>query len=168
MDPSKSRATMYDVSWNAYDLGGLDNVDPQFDLLLRAIKMGSFGPVKLGDRFLGLDDGAKVIVDIRETVRGTFQKLAPWANQSAGNELDLTPPANTDLYTYAQSLILHPRDRTGQTPSTDQDLELYKTVPVNWFKLKRTGNDEDVYSVTFLIYPDRAQLPLLKYGRMKS
>jgi hypothetical protein len=167
-NPANSRATMYDVSWNAYDLGGLDDVKPDFSMLLRAIKLGSTGPVKLGDRFLGLTDGAKVTLVLRETVRLTMQKLAPWASQGAGNAMELVPAAGVDLYTYAQVLLLHPRDQTGLSPATSQDISLLKTVPINAFELPRTGNDEDKWSVTFLIYPDRAQLPLVKYGTMTA
>lgn len=131
VNPANSRRTMYDVTWNAYDLGGLDDAKLDLAMLLAAIKIGSLGNVKVGDRFIGLTDDAKITLILRETIRATIQKLVPWATQTAGAELVLTPPVNTDLYTYAQPLILHPRDRTEQTPSTDQDIELYKTVPIS-------------------------------------
>lgn len=163
-----SRRTQYDVSWNAYDLGFLDDVKPDLPLKLDPIKIGSLGDVKLGDRILGLEDGAKVTIVLREPIRLSFQKLAPWASQSAGAALDLTPPAGGDLYTYAQVLLLHPRDQTGLTPATSQDISLTKTVPLKAFEIPRTGNDEDKWAVEFLIYPDRTQLPLIKYGTMTA
>lgn len=168
VNAANSRRTMYDVSWAAYDLGGLDDVKPDFALVLEAIKMGSTGNVKLGDRFVGLTDDAKVTVVLRESVRATIQKLMPWASQVAAAALVLTPGVNVDLYTYAQPLILHPRDRTGQTPATNEDLSLLKTVPIKAVEIPRTGNAEDKWEVTFLIYPDRAQLPALVYGTMTA
>jgi hypothetical protein len=166
---ANSRRTQYDVSWNSYDLGFLDDVKPELALKLDPIKIGSLGDVKLGDRILGLEDGAKVTVILRETIRASFQKMAPWASQTAGVALDLTPPAGGDLYTYAQILLLHPRDQVAPiTPTTSQDISLTKTVPLKAFELPRTGNDEDKWAVEFLVYPDRTQLPLIKYGTMTA
>jgi hypothetical protein len=167
-DPADSRRTMFDVSWNGFDLGGLDDVKLDLTLKLDPIKIGSFGDVKLGDRILGYDDNAKVTIVCRKTTRTNFQKMAPWASQSAGAALDLTPPTSGDLYSYAQALVLHPRDQTGLSPATSQDLSLLKTVPLRAFELPRTGTDEDKWTIEFLIYPDRSQLPVIKYGTMTA
>jgi hypothetical protein len=168
VDPSKTRRDMYNVSWNSVDLGGLDGVKPEFKMLLDPIKIGSLGKAKVGDRFVGLGEDAKVTIKIRETANGTLrgrlQKLMPWATQTTGAELALTPAVNVDLYSYAQALVLHPRGAAA----VDEDLTLLKTVPVRAHEIPRTGTEDDVWEVEFLIYPDRSSLPALVYGKVTA
>lgn len=164
-DITKTRRTNWKCTWNATDLGYVDEVTPELSYMLEAITVGSIGKAKLGERFLGLS-GDTIKIQVRECTRAVVEKLLPWFTGTTGSaEIALTPPINTDIYTYAQALVLHPEDLAAGT--VNEDVELYKAVPVSAWPMKRNGQQDDVWEVTFRIFPDRTQLPALKYGRVK-
>src|SRR4051812_28460235 len=121
---ANTRRANWDVKWNAADLGYVDDVHPDLQLMFEPIKVGSIGAAILGQRFTGLEGLIKI--QLREVTRATLEKLMPWA-AGGGAAIDISPPINTDLYIYSQVLLLHPTDM-GVT--TSQDLNLLKTVPI--------------------------------------
>lgn len=152
-DPTKIRFTNYDVTWAAVDLGGVDEVKLDLKMIFTPIKIGSAGAMKLDDRFEGLGDDAQVSVIVREVALAKIVSLCPW--ETGGGIADLVPPVGTNLYQYAQALLLHPRDKGV---ATTEDIEIYKTVPVSSFQLPRDGVKPDMWEVIFNIYPDRTKL----------
>lgn len=165
VDPTKIRRTNYDVTWDSSDLGSVNDVDPQLKLLVGKVETGSTGQMKLDDRVLGLEDAAKVIIQLRECTRDRLEKLVPWSTGSGDYELSLTPVIGTLLSaTYAKALILHPRDMAD----VSEDIELYKTVPMNAIGPKRTGREDDIWTIEFWIYPDLTKLTTSPYGRVKA
>lgn len=169
-DVTKTRRTMWATTFGTTDLGFADEVAPDLKLMLEPIVVGSMGKVKLGSRYVGLSPDSKVTVDLRETgtLRATLQKLMPWATQTAGALLTLTPPVNVDLYTYAAALVLHPIDKGAVL---DEDISLLKACPVNAYNIKRDGQKDDVWRVEFEPYPDRSQFSttgILVYGSVPA
>jgi hypothetical protein len=160
---SNIRRCNWDVTWNAVPLGGVDEVDPDMELLTEPITVGSIGKVELGSRYIGLN--ALIKVQLREVTRTAMEKLLPWFAGSPGAAINLAPAINVDLYTYAQTLLLHP---TSGASGTTEDLNFPKAVPMQSMKLKRDGENDDVWDIIFKIFPDRSQLPALVYGTMTA
>lgn len=162
--PSNTRRTNYDVLWGSHELGGVDKVDPKMALLLDPVSIGSLGKMKLDDRFIGLEDGALVSVQVREITRTRIEKLVPWFSGSPGALVPMVPSVNTLLAnSYAAALVLHPRDKTTDT---SEDIKFYKTVPVQSVQLSRDGRADDVWEILFRIYPDLSKLPANPYGEV--
>jgi len=157
-DVGKTRKTDWRVTWGNYDLGFLDAIDPKLKYMLDAIRVGTMGKAKLGDRFSGLD--GNVEIEVREIHQGQFASLT--AHHAGSGSIDLTPPINKDLYDYAKELRLHPEDLPTLTKT--EDLVLVKATPTTPLNLKRDGTKDDVWKVSFEIYPDRARFPKLCYG----
>ena len=146
----------YDVSWDTgtpVDLGGVDDVKPNFKLVWEALKCGSTGDVKLDDVFRGLSDDSHISVIVREVQLTIIRKMVPWGG--ASGVINLCPPIGTRLMQYAKQLTLHPRDMGAVTT---EDVEIWKTVPVQSFALPRNGKDPDKWEVIFNIYPDLTKL----------
>jgi hypothetical protein len=162
--PANLRRNNWNVTFNSVDLGGVDEVDPDLELMLEPITVGSMGKAILGYRIIGLSKD-EITVEVREITRAIIEKLIPWSG-GAGAAIDLSPPVNTDIYAYAQVLLLHPNDVAGGT--TSQDLEFLKAVPIQTMNLKRDGQADDVWQIKFKILPDRSQYPALKYGTVKA
>lgn len=164
-DPTKSRITNYDVTWNAADLGGVDEVKPNLALVFTLIKIGSAGIMMLDKRFEAMGDDAAVSVIVREVTLARIRTLHPWDNGSGA--VDLVPAVGTGLYQYAQALTCHPRDKGGVT---DEDLLLYKTVPISSFQLPRDGKGPDLWEVIFQVFPDQSKLNsgINAYGELKG
>jgi hypothetical protein len=163
IDVTQTRRSNYNVSWNSIDLGGVNKVDlSKLELLLEPVKIGSLGNMKLDDRFIGLKDESIISVEIRQVTRTIIEKLVPWFSGSTGALVPLVPPVNTLIGTYAQILLLHPRD----VADVSQDVKLYKTVPIQAFNLTRDGTKDDVWEIMFMIYPDITKLPNNPYGEI--
>lgn len=160
---SNTRRTNYDCTWNSVALGGVNKVDlSKLTLLLEPVKIGSLGNMKLDDRIIGLEDKAMITIELREVTRAIIQKMMPWATQTTGAKLDFMPAVNTLMASYAQALLLHPRD----VADVSQDLSIYKATPVQAFNLTRDGTKDDVWEVMFMIYPDLTKLPNNPYGEI--
>lgn len=155
------RRCNWDVTYNAVALGGVDLVEPDIELVTAPIKVGSIGEAELGSRFLFANILIKV--QAREITRAIIEKLIPWS-AGVGAAIELAPPINTDLYTYGQVLLLHPTD----AGNTAQDISFTKAVPIQSMSLKRDGENDDVWDLVFKCFPDRAQLPALKYGTVTA
>lgn len=152
-DSTKVRQTNYDAMWDTQDLGGLDDVKINMDLIFLPVKIGSAGNMKLEDRFQGLNDDAHVLIVVREVTLALIRKLVPWAG--ATGAAALTPPIGTGMTQYAKQLTLHPRD---MLLVTTEDMEFWKAVPVQSYKLPRNGQDFDKWEVRFNLYPDPAKI----------
>lgn len=160
------RRTNYDVTFGGADLGGLDKVDlSKLALLLEPVKVGTTGNMKLDDRYVGLEDKAAITIQVREVTRAMIEKAFPWFSGTTGAAaVELTPVVNTLVAaTYAAALILHPHDM-GATVT--QDIEIYKAVPASP-PVSRDGTKDDVWEITFMVYPDLSKLPNSCYGRVK-
>lgn len=157
-DVTKARLGLYTVGWTAagagaaFDHGYVDKVTPILPLKLKPLKIGSLGDIKLGDRVIGIDDGAKIQVVCREIDLTFFQKMMPW--YTSGSIPGKPATVNKDLYDYAGPLVVHPNDVSGTT----QDITVLKAVPLRDF-MTRDGVADDSITVEYVIYPDRAQLP---------
>ena len=142
-------------TWNAIDFGGVDKITPDMKLKLSPIKINSVGDIKLGDRVVGMEDGAKITVIIREVTLVQLKKLIPWYT-GAGTLVPLTPLLGVDLYSLAKPMVLHPTDLPPATLT--EDLTVYMCVPWNCWNISRDGLKDDEISAEFLVYPDRAKL----------
>lgn len=162
--PSNTRRTNFDVLWGTHELGGVDKVDlSKIALLLEPVKIGSLGNMKLDDRFIGFEDGALITVQCREITRTRIEKLVPWFSGSPGALVPLAPSVNTLMSnSYAAALVLHPRDKADAS----EDVKFYKAVPVQSVNLSRDGKADDVWEITFRIYPDLSKLPANPYGEV--
>jgi hypothetical protein len=163
MGASNIRRTAWDVTWNSVALGLVDEVNPDLKLMMEPITAGTFGKITLGHRIIGLE--GKVSVVVREVILAKIKALAaPW--WSTGSVPIAPETFNSDSYALAQLLTLHPHDVAAGT--TDQDLTLVKTVPLQPYRVKRDGTKDDMWSVDFEVYPDRSQMeaspPKLVYG----
>jgi hypothetical protein len=154
---ARTRLTDFNVSWATYDFGGIDEIRIRSVLTKKEIKVGSVGDVVLGHRVLGLD--AAISFAAREIDLVYLKKVHPW--WTSGPISLLPAAALQDLYSYAGLLTLHPNDLAAGT--VDQDRNYLKAVPL-LDTSDRDGVNDDKDMVTFLLYPDRAQLPLKVYG----
>jgi hypothetical protein len=163
IDLTKTILNNYVVSWGAsgsqYSFGAVDKVTLQLPLKTKPIKVGSMGDIELGQRVIGIADGAKVQIEARQIDLTFLQKMHPW--WSSGSIAKTPAAAQVDLYTYAQLLTLHPNDVAAGTFT--QDVNLLKAVPM----LSDEGRDgvgDGKDLVDFWIFPDRASFPTIVYG----
>lgn len=172
-DPTKVRRTAYDVTWDPsstnHNLGGIDEVRFECPLQFAAVKIGSAGNLKLGDRFIGLGDDARIITVVREVTLARIRVLFPW-DDGAG-EVDLTPIYGADMAALAKPLLLHPIDKVDGLGNADttEDITIFKALPIP-SPVRRTGTDFDVWEVPWLIYPDLTKLStgVAAYMEMKG
>ena len=160
-----ARRTAWDVTWHAIALGTVYLVQPDLKLVLDPITRGTTGKIVLGHWANGLEGSIKCqFADVARTIQ---EVNVPWFAGVAGTDsIPLTPATPyTNLYQYAQELILHPHDLTS---SNKEDVHLLKAVPIQLPNMKRDGKSDDVYEGEFYFYPDLTQLqaspPVLKYG----
>lgn len=159
-DVANTRRTNWKVTWNSKDLGYVDKVDPSaLKLALDPINIGTIGKASLGSRFVGMEGTVKV--QIREVTLAQLQQVIPW--YSPGATFALTPTVNKDVYDYAAALVLHPEDKGAVVT---EDVTLLKAVPITVVNLARDGTKDDLWEVEFAVFPDRASLPSLVYGRV--
>lgn len=150
------RRTNYDVIFDGDNLGLLDDVSPELAMMLEPVKTGSTGNMKLDDRFTGLEDDARITVQVREINRTQIERLMPWFTGTANTgDIPLTPATNALMSTHAKLLVLHPRD---QGTTLTQDLVILKAFPRTGYQLPRTGTEDDVWEIEFLIYPDVSKI----------
>jgi|SRR5579884_1341768 len=159
------RRTAWSVTWNAWGLGVSGKTKPDLKLTLTPIKRGTTGPFVLGDWISNVD--GLINCEIKDIDRVIQEKLIPWFSGVSGTDsIPIIPTGlNTNLYTYAQELILHPVDMGS---STIQDIHITKAVPLSCVNLERDGDHDDVWNATFKAYPDVSQItattPAVKYG----
>jgi hypothetical protein len=170
-DPAATRREMYDVSYGGHALGGLQKVDlSKLVMMLDAIMIGSFGKLKLDDRFVGLEAGAQVSIDVVQTNRQMINLAIATGTPGVGTtEVPLVPATLNTLMsaTYGKALLIHPRSKLTDV---SEDLELYKTVQVG-APISRTGTADDVWTLVFNVYPDMTKLAAgteNPYGRWKA
>lgn len=160
-DIARTRLTNQNVKWgplaSQYNFGAIDRINVRSVITKKEIKVGSVGDIVLGHRVLGLD--AAISFEAREIDLTFLQKVHPWWTSGAIGMLPAT--ALKDLYDYAQLLTLHPNDLPDAT--VNQDRNYVKAVPL-LESADRDGVNDDKDMVTFLIYPDRTQLPNRIYG----
>lgn len=156
MNLSRTRLTNYTVTWNSVDLGAVDEIGVELEIGTKEIKVGSVGDAILGERVINMS--GQITVDAREIDLDQLQDLMPWF--TSGSIPLLPGTVHKDLYDYAQLLRLHPID---QGATVTQDLCFIKAVPVIGFP-EADGEEDNVLTVTFKLFPDRAQLPSLVYG----
>jgi hypothetical protein len=161
MGVDNTRRTNWDVTWGTTALGLVDEVMPDAALVMSDIKIGSHGNMVLGQRVEDLQ--VRVKVQMREVTRTLQATLTPWYDAAAGGAapatdiVPLAPAVNTDLYSLAKQLTLHPHDIAAGTKT--QDIVFFKAVPISSpARLKRTGTQDDVWEVEFAIYPDRSKI----------
>ncbi|QOV90886.1 hypothetical protein [Humisphaera borealis] len=149
----------WDVTWGSTEFGAVDDVTPTLDLILKEKRVGSLGPIDLGHWILGL--GGMIVTNFREITAAQYQALFPWWTSGS---IPLQPSGlNTDLYSYAALLKLHPNEIAEAT--TTFDINLLKAVPKKVTPPNRNGDVPDVVRVEWQFYPDRAQLGTIKaYG----
>src|ERR1700722_18713346 len=93
-------------------------------LVTDPIRTGTTGKVILGTRVLGIEGSIKI--PWREISQAGILAMAPWNGGTVpGGGIQLCPPANTDLYQYAQLLRLHPTTATDNS----MDIVLIKAAP---------------------------------------
>ena len=146
----------YAVVFNSIDLGLCDDVDPTgVKLLFDDITTGSTGKKNvLGKRMVGANGGIKV--QFRQLNQAQFAALAPWNVSWTTGHVIMTPPLNSDLYTYSQTLTLHPVENASDTT---EDLIFSHACPMNAPGLvKRGGDKDDVFEVEFAVFVDRTAL----------
>lgn len=160
------RRTAWDVKFNGYGLGTTYEVDPSnLKVTLEPIKRGTTGNITLGWWILGIEGTLKV--QVADVTREAMEKLTPWFAGSTGDSIPLVPPANANLYDYAQLLTLHPHDLASTDHS--QDLNFLKAAAVAPpIAIKRNGNTDDLWQAEFAVFPDLGQLiasgPAKVYG----
>jgi len=141
----------YSVKWNSNDLGWVDKVEPKIELITKEKKVGSLGDVAIGEWFVGLK--GVVSIEFREPCLDLAQKLMPWWSSGV---INMSPAMSVDLYTYAQRLILHPREIAAGTLTND--LSFLKAVPHKPYQVNRDGNTPDVWALDFVLFPDLSKL----------
>ena len=148
--PVASRGA-YQVVFNGNDMGLVDDVDPTKSVLMfEDITTGSTGKKNvIGLRFVG----AKVLISVefRQITVAMQRALCSWGDQSSGSTISLTPPLNSDLYQFAQPLLLHPTDRSDTLMDVQYDHAVCTKVPL----MKRDNGKDDVVAVEFQVFPDR-------------
>ena len=145
---------MYQVLFNAVDVGLTDVVDPTgVKLTGRKITAGTFGKdLALGYRVTGSEGTIKV--QILQLNLAQYIALCPW--YSGTGAIPLTPPNGADLYTYAKTLVLHPIQNAS---STTEDLNYGMCCPMTSpGQVKRDGGDDDVWEIEFMPFPNRTTL----------
>lgn len=159
------RNTNWDGVWGTFNLGLVNEVDPDIKLVCEPITRGTTGKVELGDYAIATAGMVKFqIPDINPTLLTT---LNPWMADGDGQVLMPATP-NKDMYAYAQILNLHPHDIAAGTVT--EDLNFVKAVPMSCINIKRDGQDpkKGIWEATFKLYPDRTKLfaspPKLVYG----
>ena len=170
-DITRTQVSDYDVTWGSYSLGFVDKVAPALELVTKEIKVGTLGDIKIGERIIGLKGSVKV--EAREIDVATINGLMAW-NATAGTatpgsataSVSLVPKLfHKDLYDYAKPLLLHP---THMGSNTAQDLTLMQAVPHMSYLGERDGVKDNVVSIEFTFYPNRADLlttpPVVNYG----
>jgi hypothetical protein len=153
--PNISRRTNFQCLWKATspnDLGLVDDVDPSgVKLILDPIMTGSTGKKnKLGDRVVGFEGLIKI--QLRQLNLNNYETLMPWA---ATAPYALTPLLNVDMYSFADQLTLHPVD---MLTATTEDIIFTNAVPITLPLPKRTGGNDDLWEMTFAIYPNRTTM----------
>jgi hypothetical protein len=149
---------VYDVLLDGTDIGYVDEPECTIDKILKEKKLSQlFGQV-MGHRLLGVS--AKIKMNVRQITAAKVALNFPW--YSGTGSIPIMPPAlGGDLYDYAKSLTLHPRD--ALTDKT-QDITLVKAVCTGSLKLKGDGDNEGIIPLEFSAYPDRTKLPALMLG----
>jgi hypothetical protein len=146
----KARKTAWYVFWNNNCPGTVMKVQPGLKYKLEPIKRGTTGLIVLGHFVTHLEGAPKIQF---ADVDGSLVKLLlPW--QTNGEIFPPTP--NSDLYQWAQPLILHPADLP--LDNNGEDLTLAKTVPSTPYELPRDGEKDDMYEVEFQVYPIREKI----------
>jgi len=133
-------------------------IEPEFAAKLTA----QTGKVALGDSFVGA--AIEIVTPLLQPDLELLREMVPWA--PAEGSIKVLPDAlGYDLYDAAALLNLHPlsaADNGGE--DNTGDLNLIKAVPTGGLEFVRDGEAHDVVPVTWKVYPDRSQLPLLVWG----
>jgi hypothetical protein len=119
--------------------------------------------MKLDDRYVGLEDGAEISVEVREVTRPASTCSTPGRPVGDGRRWSSGPAPGALLAQYAQALVLHPRDITAARPRTSRST---RRCRCRSFNLSRDGTKDDVWKVVFKIYPDLTKLPANPYGKV--
>lgn len=137
-----------------HHFGGTNEVTPNIELMLDPVKVGS--NQKLDDWVDGVGDDAAIAMVLREVTREQIEHLCPWFGGTSGTDaVDLAPAAGQRMRQWAKPLILHPTDANGLT---NQDIEIYATVPVGFGSPKRDGKAQEAVEIEMLVYPDLNKL----------
>jgi hypothetical protein len=143
--------------WGSLKLGALDKADPsKLKMKLEPIMTGSTGQVIIGYRALGVE--GMVSLTLLEITQAQILALHPWNGGSVpGGGILMSPPLNTDLYIYAQTLRLHPDDVIDSDVTCD--ILIGKATPSGVYNIPKTNKkDKDKWEVDFLIMPDRTAI----------
>lgn len=161
-----ARLTDWDATWNSVPLGLLNKVKPDIKIEKEPIKRGTTGKHILGHFITA---GTMVIsAEIPAPTLAIVRSLCPWFTSG---QVNMLPTAmNVNLYTYVQTLTLHPHDVPIAT--TTEDNIFPKAVPMWAFNLERDGDKEEIWTIEFIVYPDFDQLiaspPVVSYGYIKN
>lgn len=152
-DPANLARKVWKVTFNSVYLGLMDAVEPdKLKLIADAISTGSTGAkVVLGRRIIGMEGTIDAV--LREVNRANVEALN--THWSSGDSIPLIPAKNTDTYTLAKLLNLHPVE-DGATVT--QDINILKAYPLIPFAPARAGNGDDMMKISFEAYPDRTSL----------
>jgi hypothetical protein len=160
------RRSAWDIKWHNIGLGTVYGVKPDLKLILDPIKRGTTGKIILGHWIIGLEGSIKAA--LADVTRQQMEIACPWfAGVTGVDSVPLTPmTVNTNLYSYAQELILHPHDLPAT--SLKEDIHLIKAVPMQIPNMDRDGEKDDAFNTEFTFYPDLSRLqaspPVLVYG----
>jgi hypothetical protein len=146
-----ARKTAWDITFASFNMGTTNKVDPsKLKFITEPIWRGTTGGPKneLGDFIIGLTGG--ISADIMDVTLAAFEAAAPW--WSSGSVMMVPETINTDMYSYAALLTLHPHDEAD----TNQDLNFLNAVAMTPPGTPaRDGSKNDVWTVEFKIYPSR-------------
>lgn len=139
--------------FNSVALGLCDDISPgKLKLILDPIRTGSTGDkLVLGRRVIGLE--GTIDLELREIDRDTQELLN--THYSSGDSIPLTPPKNTDTYTLAALLTLHPVENGADVSEDVNLLKAYALTPV---QPDRAGKQDDMMKVSFEAYPLRTDI----------
>jgi hypothetical protein len=165
--PAKSLADMdiqgYDVSWNAADLGWVEDVDPTgLKIITVEQKIKALGGIKVDGVIVGLEGTIKL--KLLQPKAASMRQV--WPGAAPTGPVPLMPgTGSTRQYALAQKLIIHPRHLPADDKS--EDIILLKAFPLT--KLPK-GDGEEWRSIDleFEPFPDQALLqattPSVVYG----
>lgn len=141
-----------EVTYKGAVLGYMESVAVTRKDKFEDIKCSQTLDIVLDKRFRGCEGAVEAICS--ESQIATIKQNFPW--YSGSGQIPFVPPAiGQSMYALAGALLVHPLENAS---GTAEDWNFTKAVPAGDVEVKYDGKPK-MRKVTFVIFPDQAQLP---------
>jgi len=155
-----TKVRTYNVLIDSTDVGWCDEPVCKVEQQLLPVKLSQLMEQEVDARVIGTK--VTVTLRLREINKAHLARCFPWY---AAGAVELAPGTlGTTLYQHAKAVVLHPRDMGDAT----EDVTLDKAVATGNCELKGDGSADGAIPLELLCFPDHAELPTVKIGRIGS